>query len=196
MLVTIITDASHCDQTKAAGYGVWVASGRGSKAFDGPIKQAHDSLAAECMAVCNGLYHAITNNLVLKGDTILFQTDCMGAMQLFTSTRVPRGCEKEILQYFLDTTHGNGIGFRFKHVKGHSDVRDSRSSAQRKCDESAKKHMLAGRGRAQCDKLQKQIVDAKPSKKKPKKQSQDEMNESWVRKLKMLVRDATKVEFK
>lgn len=45
MRVTIISDASFCPNTKAAGYGGWVVCNRGNNANGGPLRGAPDKLS-------------------------------------------------------------------------------------------------------------------------------------------------------
>ena len=189
MLVTIISDASWCQETKCGGYGVWVASRRGSKAFGGAAHGFGNSTILECMAVANGLYHAIEARLVWKNDAVLFQTDCKAAIQLFEGTRDPKPAEVDIYKWFMDTVCDNGLTVQMRHVKGHTNLKDSRSLAQDKCDETAGKYMRAGRRRIQYEQIKRNTAQSI----EPKKQKAPVDNESWVRKLKLLVRQHAKM---
>src|SRR3954466_14648311 len=90
MNVTIITDASYCPNTKVAGYGFWIASNRGKFGGGGQMitTEIVNATAAEMMAVANALHHAAMQEAVQQGDHILFQTDCMGAVDAFNRTRI------------------------------------------------------------------------------------------------------------
>lgn len=146
-LVTLITDASHCPNTLAGGYGVWVAGQRGKQAFGGAISGTKDSSEIESKALCNGLYHGIKSGLICRGDTVLMQSDCDAALKLLACKRTPRESEFDILDWMADTTMKNGITLTFRHVKGHTNKKDSRSKAQDHCDKLAKKHMVSERKR-------------------------------------------------
>lgn len=192
MLVTIISDASYCQTTKCGGYGIWVASRRGSKAFGGAAHGFGNSTIVECVAVANGLHHAITSGLVYKNDAILFQTDCKAAIQLFEGTRNPKPEEVDIFKWFMDAICDNGLSFQMRHVKGHTNLKDSRSLAQDKCDETAGRYMRAGRRRKEYERMKSDTAQSN----KPRKEKTSTVDHaSWVRKLKLLVRQHTKVEF-
>lgn len=146
-LVTIITDASHCPNTKAGGYGVWIAGDKGKQAFGGPLSGTSDSSEIESKAMCNGLYHGIKEGLINRGDVVLMQTDCDAALRLLQCKRAPRDSEFDILDWITDTTMKNDITLRFRHVKGHTNKTDSRSKAQDHCDKLAKQYMISERKR-------------------------------------------------
>lgn len=175
--------------TKCGGYGVWIASRRGSKAFGGAAHGFSNSTIVECVAVANGLYHAIQAGLVWKYDAILFQTDCKAAIQLFEGTREPKPEEVDVFKWFMDTVCSNSLTFQLRHVKGHTNLKDSRSLAQDKCDETAGRYMRAGRRRKEYAQLKRDTAQSLPV----KKQKAPVDNESWVRKLKLLVRQHTRV---
>lgn len=137
-LITIITDASHCPNTLAGGYGVWVTGDHGRKSFRGPLSGAKDSSEIESKAMCNGLWHGIRSGLIKRGDVVLMQTDCDAALKLLQGKRPPRyDAEFDVLDWFTDTTISNGILVRFRHVKGHTQKQDQRSKSQRRCDRDA-----------------------------------------------------------
>lgn len=161
MLVTIITDASFCQQTRAGGYGVWVASARGKQEFGGALRGTTDSGETEAKAVCNGVWHAMNSGILHKGDVLLIQTDCMGALQLLQRQRQPRASEKDVIMWFTKIVKDNDLKIRFRHVKGHTHKKDSRSKAQAKCDALAFKYMQKERGRLMAGCLQDQVQQAK-----------------------------------
>lgn len=164
MLVTIITDASYCDDTKAAGYGYWIVCDRGRKYGGGVIKRrVRTSVHSEMMACCNGLWIACMNGLVLHGDTVLIQTDCQPAINGLRQLH-PTSCpdQKEIVDYFLKLCGDNEIEVRFKHVPGHTTGDTARTYVNNICDEQAKKHMRQMRQHWRCENLKKAIKDGKP----------------------------------
>ena len=163
MLVTIITDASYCAETKAAGYGYWVVCDRGRKAGGGVIKRrVQTSVHSEMMACCNGLWIACMNGLVMRGDTVLIQTDCQPAILGLRDVR-PSKCkhQQEIVAYFQKLCQDNELEVRFKHVPGHTAGDDSRTYVNNVCDEQAKKHMRQMRNHWRCQDLKKGIRDGK-----------------------------------
>lgn len=143
---TIIADASFCPDTRAAGFSYWIASSNGKKRGSGAFKgRVHDSMAAETMALVNALHDAMTSGLVLKGDSILFQSDCVAALQcLETGT----SAKKEIvliISKFQHLVNKGAFVIKFKHVKGHTQNEGARFVVNRICDKFAKKHMQDAR---------------------------------------------------
>lgn len=148
MRVTIIADASYCPDTKAAGYGYWIASERGKRGGGGPLRSPIDgSGAAEMMALCNALTVAINAKLVLEGDFVLLQTDCQSALYAFEGLRnhsMTRH-EREACVALRELQHANKLKFGFRHVKGHSNRAEARYITNNRCDERAKEGMRFAR---------------------------------------------------
>lgn len=150
MNVTIITDASYCPDLKVGGYGFWIASQRGKLGGGSKLTwkggAINTSTIAEMMAISGALYIAVSNKLVLQGDSVLFQTDCMGAIQAFQGTRYNLvSQELSVLKYHNEMQNSLQLQIRYKHVKGHSQVDDARSASNRLCDKQAKQYMRAAR---------------------------------------------------
>lgn len=143
MLVTIITDASFCSETNAAGYGYWIVCERGRKSGGGPVKsRVPCSMIAEMMACCNGLWIALSNGLVTRGDTVLIQTDCQPAIDLFLKTGKSYDKNKlEVLDYMAKIVQENELEVKYRHVKGHTDGSTPRTYVNNVCDKAAKKYM-------------------------------------------------------
>ena len=100
MLITIITDASHCPETKVGGYGYWLASKRGKKGGSGTFKgTVETSSLAEMMAVANSLHIAIADHIVQMDDHVLIQTDCEAAIQAFGHLRKLTPAEIKTVEY-------------------------------------------------------------------------------------------------
>lgn len=169
MLITIISDASFCHHTKRGGYGIWVASKRGKKAFGGAAHGHKDNTVVECIAVANGLYHGIEAGLIYTNDTILFQTDCKAAIKLFEGKRTPREEEVQVYKWFMDTIVENKLSFQFRHIKGHTSNQDQRSKAQRFCDERARSAMRLERSKIRLQECKELISKAKKKEEKLKK---------------------------
>lgn len=149
MLVTIIADASYCPMTKAAGYGWWLASERRKVGGGGEVRDRVDgSSAAEMIALVNALYIAANNALVLKGDHILFQTDCMSAIDAFEGKRtILTKDERAAKKRIYDLKREHGVTFSFRHVKGHTNRAEARYVTNNLCDARAKAGMRKARAR-------------------------------------------------
>lgn len=134
---TVITDASFCHKTKAAGWAVWIV-------FDTPIDgtkrlkrsgvfkaQPKTSSEAERFAMFNGL--ALAYNWGAR--RILVQSDCEGILR--------HDCP--IYQKAAKGYWPTAIVL-FRHVKGHQCPNtDARSFVNNWCDYNAKRHMRAQR---------------------------------------------------
>jgi len=136
---TVITDASHCGETDAAGWAAYIRVD-GQRA---PIK-AHgmfrqpvtDSTKAEMLASINGLW------LAEKGgaETMLLQTDCLAVVNLINGNVR----DSPLRMLFIDACEYaciNPANVRARHVRGHTQVRDARSHVNRWCDRYARKAM-------------------------------------------------------
>ncbi len=141
---TIIVDASWCPETKAGGYGFWIASNRGKvgggHALNGAIES---STLAEMQAVCNALFIAKNEGYVFPGDEVLVQTDCRAAIQGFEGYRTTEGAEAEARNTYLKLNQS--IYVELRHVKGHSRSLLNRFRAQSRCDYNAYQAMLVAR---------------------------------------------------
>jgi ribonuclease HI len=164
MLVTIITDASHCSDTLAAGYGYWIKSSRGSNGGSGMFKvTVPDAMVAETMAIVNGIHLAIALDLAAAGDDILVQTDCQGAIHCLdrTMSKEPRETLMAVRNKFDRMREEYRLNVTFRHVKGHTRVQDSRSRAQRNADAKAKAAMRKKRtALRRAARLQEQVNDS------------------------------------
>lgn len=143
MKATVITDASFCPQTKAAGWAAWVRIDNQGEpicrygSFKQPVSSARD---AEMLAAINGVFIAMK-----EGATqVLVQTDCLAVVHMFQGVTV----QKSIRNAFACAMSKAGIaGIRVsaKHVRGHTNDPASRSWVNRWCDEHAGKQMRANR---------------------------------------------------
>ncbi|WP_375264077.1 hypothetical protein [Palleronia sp.] len=123
MKATVITDASWCPNTKAAGWAAWVkADGYPSRGFSGVVQQlCKSSNEAEIIAAAAGVGVAFR---AYGATRILIQSDCdvVG---------------REVWKHLPEDVRLN-CAVRYKHVKGHTEIDDKRSWANRWCDEHAK----------------------------------------------------------
>ncbi len=151
MLVTIISDASVDVQAGTAGYGFWAVSCRGRYAGHGVFKGgAQDSNSAEMMAVINAIHITLRTGIAQAGDSVLVQTDSAHAISHFTKKVVHKN-SRAAIKYRPMVNRLDEIATEFqlrvlfRHVKGHSRERDSRSVAQRMADKRAKAAMRRAR---------------------------------------------------
>lgn len=171
MRVTIVSDASFCPDTKAAGYGGWVVCNRGNNANGGAIRGAPNSGAAETMAICNVIWEGLKANLIYVGDHLIVQTDCATAIKVYEEARWTNEAEGSAFKWLNDQIRKYNLTIEFRHVKGHSNVKDQRSKAQRFCDERARSAMKLERSKIRLQECKKMINDAK-KKDKPEKKGQ------------------------
>lgn len=151
MRVTIISDASHCHMHNVGGYGFWAVSQRGHYAGSGAFKgTAPEASAFEAMAIVNALHCALARGVAADGDAVLFQTDSKNAIGFLTGEIRVRDRNKYMaapVQAFLDLVTKHRLAVDFRHVKGHSQVQDNRSKAQRKSDKRARDGLKLARAK-------------------------------------------------
>ena len=88
MIVTIVSDASFCPKSGAAGYGIWIASNRGKTAFGNQFKhKMSSSNEAEVCAIVNGICFALKTRHLIVSDTLVINTDCQSAILLLNKRR-------------------------------------------------------------------------------------------------------------
>jgi ribonuclease HI len=120
---TVITDASFCPQTKAAGWAAWIRLGKGKLIKrSGVFKIApKDCTEAELWAAYNGIHIAKAKG----AEKVLLQTDCLAAINVIKKNKTKN--EKGYLE--------------LRHVKGHTNFTGARYWVNRWCDREAKKQM-------------------------------------------------------
>lgn len=153
---TILTDASFCPRTGAAGFGYWIASDRGKKGGGGPILHpCENSGDAEAMAIVNTLFIARKHGLVEHGDEVLIQSDSTEAIAGLKKARWPK-IHKEFVTLCLT------LDVRFKHVKGHTNRethKQARYGANRACDQRARLYMRQERARREGHPFQEEAIN-------------------------------------
>ena len=108
MLVTIITDASFCPKSGAAGYGYWIASKREKHGGGGYFKQTlRNSTEAEAKAIINGVYHALQKESLMAGDQILVQSDCIPALDMLKGKHLRTGFSQEIYRFWRRSSNNS-----------------------------------------------------------------------------------------
>ena len=171
MRVTIISDASFCPNTKAAGYGGWVVCNRGNNANGGPLRGAPDNNAAETMAICNVIWEGLKANLIQSGDHLIVQTDCSTAIKVYKEASWKSEQEGTAFKWLNDQLRKYNLTIEFRHVKGHTSNQDQRSKAQRFCDERARSAMRLERSKIRLQECKELISEAKKKENRPKKGS-------------------------
>lgn len=149
MLVTVMSDASYCHQTKAAGWGVWIKSERGFFEGGGNFKtQAKTSTDAESMAISVAVFLAFKQGIAVEGDIILIQTDCLAIVNmlqkfdkdLYKSRRKLKPFQKAV-KYTERFIRENKCTLKIRHVKGHAPSEGKRNYVNELCDKHARKAM-------------------------------------------------------
>ena len=136
---TVITDASFCHETRAAGWAAHVQV----DTMSGPVRMSAafrdtpaNSAEAELLAAVNGLWLATQRG----AEQFLLQTDCLAVV-----TIVNGRSRKGLLRFrFAAACEAVGIDpmiVTARHVRGHSGVLDARSHVNRWCDRHAKTAM-------------------------------------------------------
>ena len=142
MLITLMTDASHCSETMAGGFGFWCASDRGKLSGGKPLQgKIKDSYEAEMKGVANALSIAIKSGIVLTGDKVLIQLDNIGVINCIKRKCKPRQDVEKVMTYIFKCKKDFKLEFECRHVKGHSKENGSRFSANKHCDRIAKEQM-------------------------------------------------------
>lgn len=136
---TVITDASYCHRTKAAGWAAWIRTdGQPPIKRYGTFKDTPSGPAqAELWASYNGLYFAHA----VGATTVLLQTDCMAVVDKFNGNMSALAGSLKAKPYAELKAKGINLQIKAKHVKGHTKTQDARSYCNRWCDEWAKKQM-------------------------------------------------------
>lgn len=154
MNITILADASHCPDTKAGGYGYWIASARGKKGGSGVLNgKIMSSTLAEIMAIANAIYHGVKEGLVCGNDILLIQTDCESAIYALTMKRKGSEEEKKVVEYVQKVSRLLKLTIEYKHIKGHTNNKEARFAANNRCDREARKAMRRARDRIRCEEL-------------------------------------------
>lgn len=143
----MITDASHCPKTKAAGYGYWAISKRGKRGGGGPLKNKIDSSnAAEVAALVNGLFIACESRIAVEGDHVLLQTDCQAAILALEGMRSNLTKDEKLAKHrFFLIKREYKVRISFRHVKGHTQRQEARYVTNSMCDSRARAGMKLAR---------------------------------------------------
>lgn len=159
MNITVLADASHCPDTKAGGYGYWIASARGKQGGSGILKgRITSSTLAEIMAIANAIYHGIKIGLICGNDILLVQTDCESAIFALSLKRKGSEEEQKVIEYVQKLSKLLRLTIEYKHVKGHTSNKEARFAANNACDRAARKAMRRARDRIRCEELKEMLA--------------------------------------
>jgi len=174
VLITLFSDASMCERRNVGGWAAWLRCDRHRYPYrtGGAFAvRVNDTAMAESMAVVNALASAIREGFIEAEDVVLIQTDNNSVMGVLEGTvvrrmskavrerkgltrnqakRVVRDRNAEIgmvSAMFLSYVARHSLTVRWRHVKGHRGTVDRRSAVNTYCDEQARIHMRAARGR-------------------------------------------------
>lgn len=142
---TVITDASFCSETRAAGWAAYIRIDgvpEPVKAYAAFREPLINSAEAELLAAVNGLWLARQHG----AEHLLLQTDCLAVVHLIN--RKYRGRRWKLHRVLVAAFADKGldlVAVTARHVKGHSGVKDARSYVNRWCDRHAKAAMRGHR---------------------------------------------------
>ena len=142
-----MTDASHCQQTGAAGFGFWCVSNRGKLAGGKPLNgKIKDSYEAEAKGVANSLVIGFRSGIIQEGDKVIIQLDNIAVVfGINGKLEKKRKDIKQVLDFINNFKIENNLSIECRHVKGHSKKTGNRFSANKHCDKLAKEQMKMAR---------------------------------------------------
>jgi ribonuclease HI len=101
---------------------------------------------AEFMAIVASLQAAIARDLVRSGDSVLMQSDCLGAIALARGQREPNIQENEYAVMLRRVIRTFNLTVKYKHVKAHKrELIGARYETIELCDRRAKHAMRSRR---------------------------------------------------
>ena len=143
---TIITDASFCHRTQAAGWAAWIRIDGVSEPikryaeFRQPVRSAQE---AEMLAAVNGLWLAAQHGVTMA----LVQTDCLAVVHMLNGETKNPSIRRDFSAAIAKAGVAH-IARSGRHVRGHTQVADARSYVNRWCDSRAKTAMKRQRANA------------------------------------------------
>lgn len=146
-LVTVMTDASFCPDTGAAGWGVYIRNQKRLFEKGGNFRENPKcSFEAELMGIALGAIYAMKEGLGQEGYHLLIQTDCKMAIQALGGQnhvfdKSSYHLVDRVRKTFRDLKTKYNITWQFRHVKAHVPERAPRNWANDRCDQLARKFM-------------------------------------------------------
>jgi ribonuclease HI len=138
MLVTLFTDASFFDATKASAYALYGVSQRGTFKFSGRFQhQISDSTHAELAAIANALHIIMPNPLAAGAKRVLIQTDSKNAIKWLEERNCPR--HPAVLAHILGLIDKWRVDAEFRHIKAHNGTKEPRFYCHDWCDKEARR---------------------------------------------------------
>lgn len=140
---TLITDASWCPDTKAAGFGGWCAGTMGSGKVGGAIVDLlPSSQVAETVAVCNAIWMSMDKGLLVPNTELLIQIDNLNVIKLFEGKREPSNKhERKAFDWFKQTMYKHELRITFRYIKSHNNEAETKYYCHNLCDKEAKSFM-------------------------------------------------------
>lgn len=145
MRATVITDASYCDRSRAAGWAAWIRIDGQSEPIRryGAFKtEVTGPTQAEMLAAINGVWLAHQ----MGATEVLLQTDCATVVML-AEGQVRRGKLRKAWAVAVDRAGLVNVSLSARHVRGHTKTQDARSYVNRWCDVNARAAMRHARRR-------------------------------------------------
>jgi hypothetical protein len=159
MLISIFSDASFCQQSRAAGWGGWAKSERGTTRGGGPLHNIVGVNEAEAAAIIETVKLSVmpwqemlgkgpipdSGAVTLPGDHLLVQSDSQSALRMLFSMQSKSFFREEFNRVLREYR----LTARWRWVKGHHPGwKDSpRHAVNRSCDITAGRYMREERVR-------------------------------------------------
>jgi ribonuclease HI len=144
MLITLFTDASHCDRTLLASYAAWMkVNGQTHRRAAMLRGRVPTSNTAELRALVNGIFIALHSIQPPPGSRIIAQTDSQTAIDILTRPNASEP-EAKLLAKKLATTE---IEIEYRHVNGHRGNVTPRNAVNTWCDVECRRLLREARAR-------------------------------------------------
>ena len=142
MIVTLFCDASFKDEK--GGWGGWAKSDRGRVYYGGSLRgKWKGSEDTEMAAIANTLRLAKFAGILIPGDTVIIQSDCLWALnKLSKNIRPAKGKGQRAYNFIKHFEKAHYLFLKYKHVKAHEGGIHKRSAVNEACDEIARKGRL------------------------------------------------------
>lgn len=129
LIVTLVTDASFCPSTRAAGWAAWAKSDRGFVKKCGIIsKPLGNNNEAEFCAIANGLFIALQSTVCMPGDLVILQTDSHFAYHRLSGKKWAQAVSSKKVQpvhdsaksVFQEMIKRHNLRLEVRQIKGHT----------------------------------------------------------------------------
>lgn len=142
-MITVITDASYCPDTKAGGWAAWCVRDGHRLKVSGQLEMlTQNSTEAELLAMLQGIRRALKFYAPPLRTYLLIQSDNTGALKKLGQPGQPGSAYDLAHQHYCKIMEEFSPFLKTRHVKGHSDSRKgARYYVNNWADKEAKKHM-------------------------------------------------------